>query len=129
MRLPAGTTTGQAQILSLLLLELRRCLDNNPYIRDFITACEIPENELTNANFVINAAARPAAGHSRLYNRSFNEVSVLISSNTGGEEATNRQPRDIQLQLRSGGLTTVADTHRSYDALHFVLYHPFGIKL
>jgi len=37
----------------------------------------------------------------------------------------NHGPRDIILNQR-GGLQKIADTHRSFDALHFVLLHPFA---
>lgn len=118
MRLPHGTSLHKQQILSSLLLDLQRMLQSNPYIRDFKMACEIPETEFTQANFVISASARPQHGHARVYNRHFNEIAVLIN-NQGG--AT-----DINLQRRSGGLKRISDTHRSYDPLFFVLLHPLG---
>ena len=74
--------------------------------------------EVTQAQFVINADARPAGEHERRYNRGFSEVSVLMNDVPG--------QRDVVLHLRGGGLTTVSDTHRSYDPLHFVLLFPHG---
>lgn len=122
MNLPYGTSENTRNILSRLLIDLQNVLRNNPYIQDFISACELNESEFTRANLIISADARPQGTHSRVYNRGFKEISVLIDDQNGG-------PRDIQLKLRSGGLKTIADTHRSYDALHFVLLYPKGICL
>lgn len=119
MRLPSGTTPRIRDILVSILRNLQAVLrENNPYIQDFITACEIPEGELSHCRLIINASARPEQAHSRVYNRSLCEVSVLL----------NQQPgrRDIILQLRGGGIREICDNHRSADALHFMLIHPMG---
>ena len=119
MRLPSGTSIRGRNILRAVLQRLqispRAC---NPYIADFITAGEIPESELTHAKLIISVGARPPTGHSRIYNKSLSEVSVLTNE-VGGA-------RDIVLQLRGGGFPHMSDTHRSSDALHFVLLHPYG---
>ena len=54
----------------------------------------------------------------RRYNSGHTEISVLVDEEPG--------PRDIVVHLRDGGLQTIADTHRSHDALHFVLLFPYG---
>ena len=118
MRLPRGTTQRIRNALTPILRRLQEVLRENPYIRDFITACEIPEDALSRCRLVIDASVRPREGHSRVYNRGLNEVSVLLNQQPG--------PRDIILQLRGGGIREISDTHRSADALHFVLIHPYG---
>ncbi len=55
MRLPNGTTTRAREILSPLLHRLQIILRNNPYVKDFITACEIPDADLMHCRLVINA--------------------------------------------------------------------------
>lgn len=34
--------------------------------------------------------------------------------------------RDIVVHTRDGGLKFLSEMHRAYDALHFVLMHPYG---
>ena len=115
MRLPAGTTPRVRSVLSCLLSRLQELLHSNPYIQDFITAVEIPEDALVHCRLIINANARPYGGHVRIY---LCEVSVLYNEQPG--------KRDIIVQLREGGIKEIADTHRSSDALYFVLIHPLG---
>ncbi len=118
MKLPRGTTSRIRNVLVSILRRLQEELQDNTYIKDFKTACEIPESELSHCRLVINASVRPRDGHARLYNRSLCEVSVLINEQPG--------PRDIILQLRGGGLREIKGTQRSADALHFVLAHLLG---
>jgi len=119
MRLPANMSRNARNILATVLHRLQDDLRPiNPYIRDFITASEIPENQLSNCSLLINASVRPQQGHSRVYNQGLSEISVLLNEEPGR--------RDIILQQRGGGIREVSDTHRSSDALHFVLIHPLG---
>jgi hypothetical protein len=83
MKLPIGTTRRVRDILTELLKRLQGVLRNNPYIRDFMTACEILENELTHCRLVINASARPQEEHSRVYNKNLCEVAVLFNEEPG----------------------------------------------
>lgn len=117
--LQRGTSNHTRNILRSIITRLRLLLqDINPYVKDFRTASEIPSIELRNCKLVINASAKPNHGHSRIYNRSLNEVSVIFNEEPG--------TRDFVLQVRGGGIRKLCDTHRSSDALHFVLLHPFG---
>jgi hypothetical protein len=119
MRLPASMSRNTRNILANVLRRLQDLLRaRNPYIRDFITASEIPDDHLSHCSLVINVSVRPQQGHSRVYNQSMSEISVLLNEEPG--------PRDIILQQRGGGIREVSDTHRSSDALHFVLIHPLG---
>lgn len=117
--LPSGTTSTQRAVLMNLLRRLQAELRNcNPYVQDFIQACDMPAHDVDHAQLVISESARPQGEHARRYNRGFKEVSVLIGNEPGR--------RDFVLQLRQGGLKTIADTHRASDPLHFVLLFPTG---
>ena len=77
-------------------------------------------SELVDKKLIIDGRKRPEGTHSRIYNTSLKEVSVLYN---------DREPVgfDILVEKRSNGkLITIADTHRSSDPLHFVLLHPYG---
>ena len=117
--LQPGTSQRVRDILSQLLARIRVVLRReNRYIQDFITASEIPPDQLGNARMVLNTSARPVDGHSRVYNTNLIEVAVMMNENPG--------PRDIVLHQRGGGPQNISDTHRSFDALHFVLLHPLS---
>ena len=117
VHLPQGISSAKRDVLHSLLVQLQNLLHTcNPYVRDFKTACEI--QEVSGAQLVINANVRPAGEHVRRYNSGLTEISVLVDEEPG--------PRDIVVHLRDGGLQTIADTHRSHDALHFVLLFPYG---
>ena len=73
----------QTELTLTELLKRLQGLRNNPYIRDFMTACEILENELTHCRLVINASARPQEEHSRVYNKNLCEVAVLFNEEPG----------------------------------------------
>ena len=51
------------------------------------------------------------------------EVAVIMPGDGYGEEVASR---DIVLHARKGGLQRITETHRAYDALHYVLLLPFG---
>jgi hypothetical protein len=92
----------------------------NPYVKDFIHICEIPDEELAQGQLVLSAQARPAGEHERRYNvqESLTEVSVL----------TNSHPHDLVLRRRGGGLQSVSDLNPSAMPLHFTLLFPEGTK-
>ena len=129
MTLPAGTSAAQCHIMTSLLTKLHRLLfECNSYLRDFKSILEqYNENPdfATNHVLVINADARPEGAHERRYNESggTNEVAVLINDATTGNVVMKR---DIVIHIRGGGVCRIDDTHRSYDALHFVLLNPEG---
>ncbi|XP_014678517.1 PREDICTED: uncharacterized protein LOC106818313 [Priapulus caudatus] len=119
MHLPASTTIIQRNMLLTLLqslqLQLRQC---NPYVQDFIQACDIPAAELGQVNFVISESARPLGEHVRRYNRSFKEVSVLMADAPG--------KNDFVLHMRERALQTLQYTHRATDPLYYILLFPRG---
>jgi len=87
---------------------------------------------------VINADARPeqpndpngaATSHSRRYNAPQKYVGKLFGEQKYGEVLmadAETHGRDLVVQLRGGGLQYIHETHRSFDALHFVLLFPRG---
>ena len=90
----------------------------NPYVRDFVQIADLEEDQLHTFKFVINPSARPRSEHARIHNHNLREVAVLYN------EAP--QSSDIVVHRKGGGLSIVADTHRAFDPLHFVLLFPFG---
>jgi hypothetical protein len=121
MHLPQGTSQTKRGRLEELLIQLQAWLRLcNGYVQDFISACELGEGEVENQRLVINAEARPAGAHERIYNRpeGWHEVAVLMDEQPG--------PRDVTLHRRGGGLANISETHRAFDALHYVLLFPLG---
>ena len=51
------------------------------------------------------------------------EVAVIMPGDGYGEEVASR---DIVLHARTRGLQRITETHRAYDALHYVLLFPLG---
>ena len=90
----------------------------NPFVRDFVQIAEFEDGEHENVHFVINPAARPQNEHARVHNLNLHEVAVLFNETP--------QANDIVVRRRGGGLSIIADTHRAFDPLHFVLLFPLG---
>ena len=121
MNLPTNMTEKDVRITKNILLKLQQMLkDINPYVKDILHICEIPDQELSVGKLIISCKERPKGSHERQYNlqQSFSEVSVL----------TNSVPGDMVLQKRGGGLQKIFDIHPSAQPLHFVLLFPFGTK-
>ena len=123
--LPRGTSGPERARLLALLEQLQVLLRQvNPYVQDFIHVAELPEEEVQQQCLVVSADARPVDQHPRRYNRpeGFREVAVLMD-----ERAVHQ---DLVLRRRAGAdgpyLQTVNETHRAFEALHFVLLLPFG---
>ena len=109
----------QRQIVETLETELRAC---NPYIKSLSIAKEQIKN-IPNARIVIDPEKRPSDQHERRFNQqSANEVAVIFPSNTDSIPKS----RHIVLRERGGPLQVIAESHRSYDALQYVLMFPFG---
>lgn len=119
-RCPPNIPESDILILRNVLWRLRQVIrDVNPFARDFIAACEMTSlDEAQDTVFVINPDARPPGAHERVYNVPFTQLCVLTDEQP--------QPRDIVIRLRGGGLRFISDTHRSHDALHYVLLFPYG---
>ena len=121
MHLPKNLPKQDIGIIRSIMKKLQELLKQiNPYVKDFIHICEIPETELMEMKLVISAEARPAGEHERRYNKqdSLTEVSIL----------TNSHPHDLVLRKRGGGLTFVSDLNPSAQPLHFTLVFPWGTK-
>ena len=78
--LPTDTPQSERQICEELLIELQNeLIEHNIYVRDFIQICQIPEEDLKNAAFVISERERPNNAGSRTYtSHNLHEVSVLM---------------------------------------------------
>ncbi len=92
--------------------------ETHPYVHSFKYA--LGQMQMPNKKVVIKADRRPAGEHARRFNAPVNnEVAILMV----GEEHGNR---DIILQQRDNLLTTIKETHRSYDSLQYPLIFPRG---
>ena len=111
----------QATIIRQTLHQLQDLLKEiNPFVKDLLHVCEIPDEELKGGRIIISCKKqdRPKNSHERTYNlqQCLTEVSVL----------TNSVPGDLCLRKRGGGLQQIYDLHPAAQALHFVLLFPFG---
>ncbi|KAF0304451.1 hypothetical protein FJT64_023748 [Amphibalanus amphitrite] len=123
--LPRGTREPERVRLLTLLEQLQVLLRQvNPYVQDFIHAAELPEEEVQQQRLVVSADARPADQHPRRYNRAegFREVAVLMDEEPVHQDIVLRRRADAEGPF----LQTVNETHRAFEALHFVLLLPFG---
>ena len=119
MNLPTSLTNQQVEIIKKTMNKLQKLMkETNPYVKDFIHICEIPEEDIRQGKLVISCKERPKGAHERTYNKqtSLSEVSIL----------TNSEPGDIVLRKREGGLQFVYDIHPAAQALHFIVLFPFG---
>ena len=92
----------------------------NPYISNFLQIAELAEstNPIQNLTFVINPDEKPRMEHARVHGLNLHEIAVLTNEKPA--------PSDIVVQSRSGQITTISDTNRAFDPLHFVLLFPYG---
>ena len=92
----------------------------NPYIKDFLQICEIPDEGIEEGKLVISCKASPDGEHERRYNvqQCLSEVSIL----------TNCESGDLILRKRGGGLQKINDIHPSAQPLHFILLFPYGTR-
>ena len=123
--LPRNTSGAEKARLLGLLEQLQILLrEVNPYVRDFIHAAELPEEDVGQQRLVISADARPVEQHPRRYNRAegFREVAVLMDEQPVHQDIVlhRREPRGRP------PLQTVNELNRAFEALHFVLLLPFG---
>ena len=118
--LPQNTAPSERAILETILLELQNELrENNPYIRDFLQICQIPDEEIKESAFVITEKQKPKNAGARTYtSHHLKEVSVMMQEQIGS--------RDIVVRKRGGGIQEFRDTNRACDPLHFVLLHSKG---
>ena len=96
-------------------------IEVNPFVKDFLHVCEIPDEDIKDGKLVISCKACPHGEHERRYNQqeSLSEVSVLTNSESG----------DLVLRKRGDGLKTISDLNPSAQPLHFTLLFPYGTKV
>jgi hypothetical protein len=111
LRARCGVSTGMRRSI---VSQLQRLLhESNCLVRFFKTAMDMMPTDTH--KLVIHADKTPAGQHVRRLNApTIDEVAIVIV----GDQF---QPRDIVLHRRNDRLTTVAETHRSYDDLHYPL--------
>ena len=103
------------------LLQLQNMLHQvNPYISDFKTMGEIPEDKVANIKFVLKKDGKPSQEHARKFNLPTCQEVALIGLDDKHEAG------DIQIQLRGGRVQHKDDTNVAYDPLHYVLLFPKG---
>ena len=121
LHLPEGLSQKQRQCLAKVMEKLQSMMcEVNPYVKDFLQICEIPDEEIKDGKLVISCKARPEGQHERRYNEQqcLSEVSIL----------TNSESADLVIRKRGGGLQFVNDIHPSTQPLHFTLLFPYGTK-
>jgi hypothetical protein len=120
MSLPSSVSCAELARIKGIVIRIHGLLrECNPYVQDFMTVVDMHRanpDEMRNMVLVINADERPAGEHARRYKapEGLKEVSVLLDDDNGHKEVL----RDIVVHLQGGGINTISDTHRSYDALH-----------
>ena len=83
MNLPESMSEKEVKVMEGVLLKLQQMLKNdNPFVKDLLHICEIPEDQLADGKLVISCKERPKGTHERQYNvqQSLSEVSVLTNS-------------------------------------------------
>ncbi|XP_034044527.1 uncharacterized protein LOC117526576 [Thalassophryne amazonica] len=102
-----------------IIEELQTMLhETHPYVQSFKFALE--QMQIPDHKVVIKADRRPAGEHARRFNAPVNnEVAILMVGEEHGK-------RDIVLKQRDNILTTIKETHRSYDSLQYPLMFPRG---
>ena len=121
MCLPSHLNLKQTGLITNTLKNLQQLMKEiNPFVKDLLHVCEIPDSDLIDGKLIISCKERPKGTHARTYNvqQSLSEVSVL----------TNSVPSDLVLRKRGGGLDFIYDLHPAAQPLHFVLLFPFGTK-
>lgn len=134
MKLPLDISLHKREVVKRLLDFLHhRLILCNRYVRDFKTVYESARQleetgiEVQNGHFRINAdgvQARPNGEHERRYNlaEGCREIQVLIPDHGGPPPS-----RDVLIRHRDGNVQhDIAETHRSYDPLHYTLFFPEG---
>ena len=115
MNLPKSMTKGEVETMENVLVKLQQMLKRvNPFVKDLLHICEIPDKKLAKGKLIISCKERPRGTHARKYNiqQSLSEVSVL----------TNSMPGDMVLHKRGGGLKQIYDIH---TYILYILFYCF----
>ena len=112
---------GSVDLSKETMLKLQNMLHEvNPYIKDFQTISEIPEELIKDIQFILKREGKPTDQHVRKYNLPTCEEVALITLNDKPDKA------DVQIKLRAGGVKHINDTNYYFDVLHYILLFPFG---
>ena len=118
--LPSGIPGKVRRTCEELLIDLQNTIhQHNVYVRDVKQICQISDDDLEHASFVISEKLRPADAGARTYtSHNLSEVSVMMTEAVGNRNAVVSKGR--------GGIQKFKDTNRAADQLHFVLLHSRG---
>jgi hypothetical protein len=97
MYLPSNLNQKQTKVITNTMKILQDLLKEiNPFVKDLLHICEIPDEEIVEGKLIISCEKRPTGSHERTYNlqQSLSEVSIL----------TNSEPSGLVLRKRGGGL-------------------------
>ena len=73
MNLPSSLSKKQRESITQTMKKIQDLLTEiNPFVKDFIHVCEIPEDEIKEGKLVISCKVRPEAEHERRYNEQVN---------------------------------------------------------
>ena len=73
MNLPKNLTTNQIESITNIMISLQNLMHEvNPFVKDFLHICEIPDEEIKEGKLVISCRARPDGEHERRYNQQQN---------------------------------------------------------
>ena len=93
----------------------------NPYVRDFKSVMNLPEEDVKDLKFVLTTHSKPQPKHIKgRYNLPTCDEVALVALN---EETA---PTDVVLYRKDGAKQSINNVHRCYDPLHYVLMFPYG---
>ena len=104
-------------ILQSLSAMMHQC---NPFVQDFKTASDLPDNIVRETKLVLRKDKKPTEEHARRYNLPVTNEVALIALNE------SHDPADVVINLKGGGVRRISDLNRTFDPLHYVLLFPFG---
>ena len=83
MNLPKSLSSKQKETIKKVIEKLQDVMKQvNPYVKDFMHICEIPEEDIKEGKLGLSCKERPKGSHARTYNKQTNlsEVSILTNS-------------------------------------------------
>ena len=102
--------------------------DVSPFVEAFRTNLEkIRKYPHHNRRLILNADAKPRNEHASRFNiPQASELAAIIPADEIDLEKPQKYRRAIIIQEKAGPLQKINATHQAYDALHYVLFFPYG---
>ena len=100
-----------------VLRELQDMLHkHNPYVHMFKALGDIPEEEISEVNFILRKDKKPQGEHERRFNLPDKNEIAVISLNDSYESA------DVLIRMKDDGpLKRISDLHPAFDPLRYIL--------